>query len=107
MKEVDPRAMLGGGVLGWLSEALHRRQWLHFQPQLVLLDTGMIAELSALDRKHLISFFSALTRQDGEAMGRAVLKMSEAKTCKVGALEGRGGAKAGGGGACYTQGDWV
>lgn len=50
-------------------------------PQLVLLDTGMIAELSRADQSSVVSFFRALTQKNGEALGRAILRMSEAHTC--------------------------
>jgi predicted unusual protein kinase regulating ubiquinone biosynthesis (AarF/ABC1/UbiB family) len=50
-------------------------------PQLVLLDTGMIAELSKSDQHSVVQFFKALTKQNGEAVARAVLSMSEMHTC--------------------------
>ncbi|KAF5831929.1 T23J18.5 [Dunaliella salina] len=46
-------------------------------------DTGMIAELSKPDQGHLIDFFRAMTKQDGERLGMAILDMSERHTCKV------------------------
>ncbi len=81
MKDVEhdkPRQASGGGWLGWL-----RAVWPRGPPQLVLLDTGMIAELSQSDQRSLISFFKALTKQDGESLGNAILNMSERYTCKV------------------------
>eukprot|EP00775_Hariotina_reticulata_P001577 gene1577-1918_t len=50
-------------------------------PQLVLLDTGMIAELSKSDQHSVVQFFKALTRQNGEALARSILSMSEMHTC--------------------------
>jgi predicted unusual protein kinase regulating ubiquinone biosynthesis (AarF/ABC1/UbiB family) len=52
-------------------------------PKLVLLDTGMTAQLTPSDQGHLIAFFRALTMHDGEQLGRAILEMSEQYTCKV------------------------
>lgn len=43
----------------------------------------MIAELSKPDQSHLIKFFKAMTKQDGEKLGSAILDMSEKHTCKV------------------------
>jgi predicted unusual protein kinase regulating ubiquinone biosynthesis (AarF/ABC1/UbiB family) len=43
----------------------------------------MIAELSKPDQSHLIDFFKAMTKQDGEKLGNAILSMSERHTCKV------------------------
>jgi aarF domain-containing kinase len=50
-------------------------------PQLVFLDTGMIAELSKADQRSLVQFFKALTAQDGEGLANAMLSMSERHTC--------------------------
>jgi aarF domain-containing kinase len=52
-------------------------------PRLVLLDAGMIAELQPSDQGNLVNFFKALTRQEGEKIGRAILTLSERHTCKV------------------------
>lgn len=76
VKEVDTSATTG--VAGWLINKLK----LQFPPKLILLDVGMIAELTPSDRSHLIAFFKALTKQDGEQLGHAILDMSEAHTCK-------------------------
>ncbi|KAJ9526905.1 hypothetical protein QJQ45_017721 [Haematococcus lacustris] len=78
VKEVDTRSALGGGWAGWLSSALP----MCFPPKLILLDTGMIAELSKPDQAGLITFFRALTKQDGAGLGQAILDMSERHTCK-------------------------
>jgi aarF domain-containing kinase len=53
-------------------------------PQLVLLDTGMTAELARGDQQSIVAFFRALSRQDGAAIARAVLDMSdrEARPCR-------------------------
>jgi len=53
-----------------------------FQPKLVLLDAGMIAELKPLDQKNIVDFFRALTRQDGEQIAHSILRLSEQHTCK-------------------------
>ncbi|KAF8067109.1 ABC1 family protein [Scenedesmus sp. PABB004] len=50
-------------------------------PQLVLLDTGMIAELSKADQTSVVQFFRALTKQDGGGIARSILAMSEMHTC--------------------------
>jgi hypothetical protein len=52
-------------------------------PRLVLLDAGMIAELKPADQGNLVGFFRALTRQEGENIGRSILALSERRTCKV------------------------
>ena len=51
-------------------------------PRLVLLDAGMIAELRPSDQHNLVNFFRALTRQEGEKIGRAILTLSEQHTCR-------------------------
>lgn len=51
------------------------------QPQLVLLDTGMIAELSSNDQRSVVTFFRELTKQNGEGIARSILAMSEMHTC--------------------------
>lgn len=48
-----------------------------FEPRIVLLDSGMIVSLSPDDQRALKKFFSALTRLDGEGLGRAILALSE------------------------------
>lgn len=57
-------------------------RWFEFSPRLILLDTGMIAELNRDDRTNLIEFFRALTQQDGEHIARTILDLSESHTCK-------------------------
>ncbi|DBA94718.1 hypothetical protein WJX77_012360 [Trebouxia sp. C0004] len=50
-------------------------------PKLVLLDVGMVAELTPEDQHNLVGFFKALTSQDGEALGQNILDFSEHQTC--------------------------
>ena len=50
-------------------------------PHLVMLDVGMIAELTPGDQANLVSFFKALTRLDGEALGRNILAFADDQTC--------------------------
>lgn len=50
-------------------------------PKLVLLDVGMVAELTPEDQHNLVGFFKALTSQDGEALGQNILDFSENQTC--------------------------
>uniref|UniRef100_A0A7S0RBD2 ABC1 atypical kinase-like domain-containing protein n=1 Tax=Chlamydomonas leiostraca TaxID=1034604 RepID=A0A7S0RBD2_9CHLO len=75
VKEVDTAGLRSWG--GWLARSLR----VQFPPQLILLDVGMIAELSDVDRTNLLDFFRSLTRQDGQRLGRAILNMSERHTC--------------------------
>ena len=72
---------LGAAVAGLPLPAGAASSLLRSEPQLVLLDTGMIAELSAQDQRSVVDFFRALTRRDGERLARAVLDMSERHTC--------------------------
>jgi hypothetical protein len=52
------------GPLAPLQRAWRRlRSLVDFQPELILLDTGMIAELSAPDQHSLVQFFTSLTKQ--------------------------------------------
>lgn len=50
-------------------------------PHLILLDVGMIAELTRRDLSNVREFFASLTSLDGERMGRTMLTMSEQQTC--------------------------
>lgn len=52
-------------------------------PHLVLLDTGMIAELSARDKDNLVHFFKAVTCKDGAALARRILEFSPDQPCAV------------------------
>ncbi|MEW5303093.1 MAG: hypothetical protein WDW36_005820 [Sanguina aurantia] len=75
VKEVDPAQC--SGVSRWLSRFLGPAR-----PNVILLDTGMVAELNPADQQNLVSFFRALTTQDGEQVARMMLAMSEQHTCK-------------------------
>lgn len=79
-------ALLGRG-LGWLPASVLSRlgAGVEFQPKIVLLDTGMIVELSREDKDSLMGFFKSLTKMDGRGLGQAILKMAVGETCKVGA----------------------
>lgn len=66
VKEVDPKSFLGFFA-----------NFLNFQPQLILLDTGMIAELSRADQKSVLALFKALTKQDGEKVANSILSMAD------------------------------
>mmetsp|Transcript_7773 Transcript_7773/g.20706 ORF Transcript_7773/g.20706 Transcript_7773/m.20706 type:complete len:638 (+) Transcript_7773:257-2170(+) len=74
---VRERSLSGNNWLSWLLQGL-----VQLPPKVVFLDTGMIAELSKPDQGHLIDFFRAMTKQDGEQLGKAILEMSERHTCK-------------------------
>jgi predicted unusual protein kinase regulating ubiquinone biosynthesis (AarF/ABC1/UbiB family) len=50
-------------------------------PHLVLLDVGMIAELTYKDRTNLLKFFTSLTKLDGKAIGESMLGFSDQQTC--------------------------
>eukprot|EP00967_Tisochrysis_lutea_P029257 scaffold34163_cov22-Tisochrysis_lutea.AAC.1 len=65
-----------------LSEPDQGRLNLYSPLVCLVADTGMIAELSKPDQGHLIDFFRAMTKQDGEQLGKAILEMSERHTCK-------------------------
>lgn len=75
VKEVDPASR--SGISRWLSQMFDVR------PNVILLDTGMVAELNPADQQNLVAFFRALTQQDGEQVARMMLAMSEIHTCKV------------------------
>ncbi|KAK9817109.1 hypothetical protein WJX72_009682 [[Myrmecia] bisecta] len=51
------------------------------KPQLVLLDVGMVAELTRQDQMNLVSFFKAITSKDGHALAQNILGFSENQTC--------------------------
>lgn len=72
---------LGAAVAGLPLPAGAASSLLRSEPQLVLLDTGMIAELSSTDQKNVVAFFKALTSRDGERLAHAILDMSERHTC--------------------------
>lgn len=52
-------------------------------PHLVLLDTGMIAELSAQDKDNLVHFFKAVTCKDGAMLARRILAFAPDQPCEV------------------------
>lgn len=52
-------------------------------PHLVLLDTGMIAELSARDKDNLVNFFKAVTCKDGAMLARRILEFAPDQPCAV------------------------
>jgi predicted unusual protein kinase regulating ubiquinone biosynthesis (AarF/ABC1/UbiB family) len=52
-------------------------------PHLVLLDVGMVAQLAPEDQHHMLRFFKAITKQDGDGIGRNILAMSDHQTCPV------------------------
>ena len=72
----------GSTALRSLSSLL-RIELVNPLPRLVLLDAGMIAELIPTDQRNLVGFFRALTRQEGDNLGRSILTLSERHTCKV------------------------
>ncbi len=82
VKDSAPQ-MYPSTVLGKSLRLLTRAMGLEPQPQLVLLDAGMIAELAPHDQRNLVAFFRALTKQEGEQLGRTILTLSEQHTCKV------------------------
>jgi aarF domain-containing kinase len=51
------------------------------KPQLVLLDVGMVAELTRQDQINLVEFFKAITSKDGAALGYNILNFSDKQTC--------------------------
>jgi hypothetical protein len=60
-------------ALAPLQQAWRRlASYVDFQPKLILLDTGMIAELSGPDQRSLVKFFTSLTKQVGvrQTVGR-------------------------------------
>lgn len=64
---------------------LRVRSWLlDRSPRIVLLDTGMIVELSGEDQAALLGFFRCLTQMDGKGLAGAIVRMSVGGECKVG-----------------------
>lgn len=83
MKEADPPSPLVARLAAWAPARI--RSWLMDRaPQIVLLDTGMIVELSDHDRNALLGFFRALTRMDGRELAAQIINMSVDGACKVG-----------------------
>ncbi len=108
MKEADPPSPLVAAAARYLPARV--RSWLvDRSPQIVLLDTGMIVELSPRDQAALLGFFRALTRMDGRGLAAEVINMSVDGACKVRAVvvggreevrQARGGAAGTAGRAC-------
>ncbi|GFR41310.1 hypothetical protein Agub_g1990 [Astrephomene gubernaculifera] len=81
VKEADPPSPLVSAAAKWLPDRV--RSWLvDRSPQVVLLDTGMIVELSDHDQAALMGFFRALTRMDGKALAAQIINMSVDGACK-------------------------
>ncbi|GIL43566.1 hypothetical protein Vafri_1197 [Volvox africanus] len=83
VKQADPPSPLvvRAAQCSWLPARM--RSWLSDRsPRIVLLDTGMIVELSDRDQAALLGFFRALTRMNGRALAREILNMSVDGTCK-------------------------
>jgi len=55
--------------------------WRNQNPKLVLLDAGMVAELTPQDQKRVLTFFQALTRIDGADVARTILDMAVHPKC--------------------------
>jgi predicted unusual protein kinase regulating ubiquinone biosynthesis (AarF/ABC1/UbiB family) len=53
-------------------------------PHLVLLDVGMVAQLTPDDQRNLVHFFKAVTKQDGSKIGSTILALSDEQKCPVG-----------------------
>lgn len=56
-------------------------RWKSKTPKLVLLDAGMVAELTLQDQKHILNFFGALTRIDGVDVAQTILDMAVHPKC--------------------------
>ena len=61
-------------------------------------------QLRPTDQRNLVDFFRALTRQEGENLGRSILTLSEQHTCKVcvGGGQGEGGREVQQGGRVWA-----
>lgn len=55
--------------------------WWSAVPKLVLLDAGMVAELTAQDQQHVVTFFRALTQIDGADVAQTILDMAVHPKC--------------------------
>ncbi|KAK4252741.1 hypothetical protein QN277_014350 [Acacia crassicarpa] len=58
-----------------------RRRLFKSKPHVVFLDVGMIAELSGSDRLHLVEFFKAVARRDGQTAAECTLRLSKQQNC--------------------------
>ncbi|KXZ42332.1 hypothetical protein GPECTOR_160g114 [Gonium pectorale] len=75
VKPPEPPSPLLARAAAWLPARV--ASWLlDRQPQVVLLDTGMIVTLSEADRNALLGFFRAVTRMDGRWLASEILNMS-------------------------------
>ncbi|EFJ44870.1 hypothetical protein VOLCADRAFT_106245 [Volvox carteri f. nagariensis] len=83
VKEADPPSPLAARVARWPWLPARIRSWLlDRSPRVVLLDTGMIVELSDCDQSALLGFFRALTQMNGRTLAAEILNMSVDGTCK-------------------------
>ncbi|PNW77308.1 hypothetical protein CHLRE_10g430800v5 [Chlamydomonas reinhardtii] len=84
VRPADPPSAAAVALASWLPASWARaRSWLvDRSPAIVLLDTGMIVELSNQDQKSLMGFFKALTHMDGRRLAREILAMSVDGNCK-------------------------
>ena len=48
----------------------------HQSPEIVILDVGMVAELSAVDKQALTEFFTALTSLNGASVAESIIRFS-------------------------------
>eukprot|EP00198_Chlamydomonas_reinhardtii_P013171 XP_001702508.1 predicted protein [Chlamydomonas reinhardtii] len=85
VRPADPPSAAAVALASWLPASWARaRSWLvDRSPAIVLLDTGMIVELSNQTQKSLMGFFKALTHMDGRRLAREILAMSVDGNCKV------------------------
>jgi aarF domain-containing kinase len=64
------------------GQYLKKRLNLTSAEHLVLLDVGMVAELTRDDQLKFVDFFKAITAKDGHALGLNILKFAEKETCE-------------------------
>ncbi|GLC33812.1 hypothetical protein PLESTM_000122200 [Pleodorina starrii] len=83
VRPADPPSPLVAAAAQWPWLPDRIRSWLTDRsPQIVLLDTGMIVELSGRDQAALMGFFRALTRMDGRGLAAEIVNMSVDGKCK-------------------------
>ncbi|KAG2497982.1 hypothetical protein HYH03_004241 [Edaphochlamys debaryana] len=83
VKQPEPPSPAVARLAALLPPTWRLRSWLvERQPQIVLLDTGMIVTLSEEDQSSLLGFFRALTRMDGRKLAAEIVKMSVDGRCK-------------------------
>lgn len=69
-------------ALAPLQQAWRRlASYVDFQPKLILLDTGMIAELTGPDQRSLVQFFTSLTKQVRGRQTGGALRWCRAHPC--------------------------